>query len=144
MRKLRVALVILLLLTIFAASQVANASSTITPKSMGNALSIANSRALLQKIEKKLMTGNSDIAKANQELSTMAKYMAMRNIANATKAPATNKTKSTVKPPSMQGYGMPMSGIGDAIKALGSIHMKISAPAQIAKVINTPKLAVMK
>jgi len=144
MRKLRVALVILLLLTFIAASQVVSAKATISPQSMRDVLSLGKSRATLQNIEKKLVSGSSDIAKANQELSALTKYMAKQNIANVTKAPGTNKTKSTVKPPSMQGYGVPMAGIGDAIKALGSIHMKIKAPVEIAKSIITPRLAVMK
>ncbi len=144
MRKMRVALVILLLLTLIAASYVGAATATISPKSMGDALSIGNSRAILQNIEKKLVSGNSDIAKANGELSTMVKYMARQNIANVTKVAGANKTKATVKPPSMQGYSIPTAGIGDAIKALGSIHMKITAPVDIARSINTPRLAVMK
>jgi hypothetical protein len=144
MRKMRVALVILLLLTFIMASQVVSAKATISPGSMGDALSIGKSRALLQNIEKKLVSGSSDIAKTNQELSAYTKYMAKQNIANVTKVPGTNKTKSTVKPPSMQGYGVPMAGIGDAIKALGGIHMKIKSPVEIAKSMNMPKLAVMK
>jgi Tfp pilus assembly protein PilX len=144
MRKLRVALVILLLLTFIAASQVVSAKATISPKSMGDALSIGKSRALLQNIEKKLVSSSSDIGKMNQELSDYTKYMAKQNIANVTKAPGANKTKSTVKPPSMKGYDVPMGGIGDAIKALGNIHMKIKAPIAIAKSIVTPRLAVIK
>ena len=141
---MRVALVILLLLTFIVASNMVNASNTISPNGMGNALSLAKSRALLQKIEKKLVTGNSDIGKMNQELSAYAEYRAKQNIANATKAPAGKKPKATMKPPSMQGYGMPVSGIGDAIQALGNIHTNIPAPAMIAKSLNTPRLAVLK
>ena len=79
----------------------------------------------------------------NQELSAYTKYMAKQNIGNVTKAPSANKTKSTIKPPSVKGYGVPMGGIGDAIKALGGVHMKIKAPIAIAKSINTPKLAIL-
>jgi hypothetical protein len=144
MRKMRVALVLLLLLAFIGASQVSFAKATISPGSMGDVLSIAKSRALLQNIEKKLVSGNSDIAKANKELSDYTKYMAKQNIANATKVPGANKTKSTIKPPSMRGYGVPMSGIGDAIKALGSNHMKLVTPVEIAKSMSMPKLAVIK
>lgn len=143
MRKLRVALVILLLLTFIMASQTASASTVISPKSMGDALSIGKSRATLEEIQKKLATGNSDISKMSQELSAYAKYMAKQSIGNVTKNMGTNKTKSTVKPPSMEGFGVPMSGIGDAIRALGSVDMRIKAPVTIAKSINIPKLAIL-
>jgi len=143
MRKLRVALVILLLLTFIMASQAASASTMVSPKSMGDALSIGKSRATLEEIQKKLATGNSDISKMSQELSAYAKYMAKQSIGNVTKNMGTNKTKSTVKPPSMEGFGVPMSGIGDAIRALGSVDMHIKAPVTIAKSINIPKLAIL-
>ncbi len=137
MRKLRVALVILLLLALIMASYAVSA------KSSGDALSIAKSRATLQNIEKKLVSGNSDIEKMSQELSAYTMDMAARSIANVPRAPGANKTKSTIKPPSTKGYGMPMGGIGGAIKALGSIHMDIKAPVDIAKNIDVPRLAVM-
>jgi hypothetical protein len=143
MRKLRVALVILLLLTVIMASQVVSAKTTISPNGMGDALSIGRSRATLEQIQKKLAAGSSDISKISDELSAYTKYMAKQNIGNVTKAPSVNKTKSTIKPPSVKGYGVPMGGIGDAIKALGGVHMNIKAPIAIAKSIDTPKLAVL-
>ncbi len=139
MRKMRVTLVILLLLAFMAASSAASAK-IISP---GDTLSTAKSRAVLQDIEKKLMTGNADIAKASQELSDYTMYKARQSIANATKAPAANKTTTTARPP-VQGSQMPMSGIGDAIKTLGNIHMSIKPPIAIAKSINMPRLAVFK
>ncbi len=143
MSKLRVALVILLLLTSILASQVASASTTISPKNMGDALSIEKARVLLENIEKKLTSGTSDIGRMNQELSAYVKYMARQNIGNVTKAPGTNKTNSTVKPPSMRGYNVPMAGIGDAIKALGGTQVKVKAPVEIAKSIDMPVLAII-
>jgi hypothetical protein len=143
MRNLRIALVILLLLTFSMASQAMAATVSLSPQSMGDALSIAKSRATLQNIEKKLASGSSDIQMAGQELSAYTKLMAGKSIANVTKMPGTNKTSNPVKTPSMEGYGVPMSGIGNAVKALGSIHMKIKAPVEIAKSIGTPRLEVM-
>jgi hypothetical protein len=143
MRNLRVALVILLLLTFSMASQAMAATAALSPQSMGDALSIAKSRATLQNIEKKLASGSSDIHMAGQELSAYTKLMAGKSIANVAKMPDTNKTKNPVKTPSMEGYGVPMSGIGNAVNALGSIHMKIKAPVEIAKSIDTPRLEVM-
>lgn len=139
MRKLRVALVILLFLAFIALSQTGFASSVISPKGMGDSLSMSKSKAELSQIKNKLMSGNSDIAKQNQLLSNYAKYMAAKNIENVS-----NKSKSTIKPPKTQGLGVPMTGIGDAIKALGSTEVSFSSPAAAMKTMKMPKLAVMK
>ncbi len=136
MRKLRVALVILLLLTFIAASQTVSASTTM--KGMGDALSIGKSRASLEEIQKKLSVGNSFIANQHDGLSAYAKYMAMKNLGNVKAI----KTGDALKPPSTKGLGVPLSGIGDAIKALGSIDMKVGSPASIAKSIKSPMLVV--
>jgi hypothetical protein len=141
MRKIRVALVILLLLNFIVASSVASASTNISPGSMGDTLSIAKSRATLQNIEQKLVSGNSDIHKASQELSALTRYMAKQYIDSASKVTSTNKTRSAIKPPAT---GMPMSGIGDAISALGSINVKLVTPSQIAKSIDAPRLQVIQ
>ena len=144
MRKLRVALVILLLLTFIAASQMVSASTTITPKSMGDALSIGKSRATLGEIEKKLASGNSDIAKANLQLNAYAKYMAKKNIDNVMKNNTSSvKPKPSVKPPSAKGLKVPMSGVGNAIKTLGSTDVSIKAPVTIAKSIKMPKMVIL-
>jgi hypothetical protein len=144
MRKLRVALVILLLLTFIAASQTVYASTTITPKSMGDALSIGKSKATLGEIEKKLASGNSDIAKANLQLSEYVKFMAKKNIDNVMKNTSSGvKPKPSIKPPTGKGLKVPMTGIGDAIKALGSTDVSLKSPVSMAKSITMPKMVIL-
>jgi hypothetical protein len=38
---------------------------------------------------------------------------------------------------------VPLSGIGNAVKTLGSINMKIKNPVDIAKSIKMPRLAIL-
>jgi hypothetical protein len=139
MRKLRVALVILLFLAFITLSQTGSAISVVSPKGMGDGISMSKSKAELNQIQKKLMSGSSDIADQNQVLSNYAKYMAAKNMQNAS-----NKTRTTVKPPAMSGFNVPMTGIGDAIKTLGSTEVSFSTPAAALKTMKMPKLAVMK
>ncbi len=139
MRKLRVALVILLILAFMALSQTGNATSVVSPNGMGNGLSMGKSVAELQQIKNKLMSGTSDIGSQNQVLSNYAKYMAAKNLQNAT-----NKTKGTVKPTMTSGMNVPMTGIGDAITALGSTHVTFESPAAALKSMKMPTLAVIK
>jgi|GEM_PF-4845444 len=145
MRKLRVALVILLVLTFIALSQTGFANSVISPNGMGDALSMAKSRATLDQIQKKLTSGNSEILGDYQMLSNTARVMAAENMGNAQKAISANKEiKSAIKSPAAQGIGVPLSGIGDAIKALGSTDISFMSPRAALSTMDIPKLAVFK
>ncbi len=135
MRKLRVALVILLLVSFVAASQAA------TTGGIADSMGIGKSKATLDQAKKSLASGNSDIAKQSQILSAYTKYMAKKQTDKAmTEINAGKKTaKASVKPPSTAG----LSGIGNAIKALGSINMNIKDPISIAKNMRVPRLAIL-
>ncbi len=141
MRKLRVALVILLILAFITLSQTGIASSIVSPNGMGNGngLSMSNSVAQLSQIKNKLMSGTSDIGNQNLVLSNYAKYMAAKNFQNAT-----NKTKSTIQPTMTSGFSVPTSGIGDAIKTLGSTQVSFESPAAALKSMKMPTLSVIK
>lgn len=143
MRKMKVALVILLLLAFFTVSGMGVAMTT---QNIGEQMGIGKSRATLNDIQKKLTSGNSDIAKQNELLSAYAKYMAKQTIGNVSKDMNTgkNKTRASIMPPSTKGMKVPTQGIGDAIKALGNIEMSMKSPASMAKSMQMPKLAVMK
>lgn len=143
MRKLRVALVILLLVSFVAASQVGLAATT---GGITDSMGIGKSKATLEQAKKSLLSGNSDIAKQNQLLTAYTKYMAKRSMGNATKDINAGKksAKASIKPPSAAGLNVPLSGIGNAIKALGSINVNIKDPISIAKSMKIPKLSILK
>jgi len=141
MRKLRVALVLLLLLAFFAVSQTSFAMTTL---GIADSMGVGKSKATLDDIQKKLASGSSDIAMQSQLLDANAKYMAKQNLAKATAGIAAGqKTKASIKPPSTAGMSVPTQGIGDAIKALGSIHIGLTSPASMLKSMAMPRLAVM-
>ncbi|WP_174590257.1 hypothetical protein [Methanocella conradii] len=139
MRKLRIALVILLLLAFMAASHAATAS-LISQGEMGN---IGKSRATMEGIQKKMANSSSDIARQYGLLDAYAKYMARQSMDNATRSISASQSMGSITPPTTAGYGMPLQGIGDAIKALGSIEISIKAPVTIARSINIPRLAIL-
>lgn len=151
MRKLRLALVILLLLAYFAASQVSLADKLISPKSLGDTVSIGQSRATLDSIQKKLASGNNDIALNQQMLDANARILAAGAWDLAAKNTKPNKTTgtmkptTTVKPTTSMGMTVPTSGIGDALTALGNINVNIKTPAMPSlKNMVKPKLVVLK
>ncbi|HTY91649.1 MAG TPA: hypothetical protein VMC84_10775 [Methanocella sp.] len=143
MRKIGVALVILLLLAFFTASQ---AGFAMTTSNILGQTSIGKSKATLNDIQKKLTSGSSDIAKQSQLMDAYAKYMAKQTMGNVTKNINTGKkaAKATIKAPSTAGMSVPTQGIGDAIKALGNVEVSMKSPASMAKGMQMPKLAVMK
>ncbi len=138
MRKLRVALVILLLVSFVAASQVGIAATT---GGIADSMGIGKSKATLDKAKKSLASGNSDIAKQSQLLSAYTKYMAKRSMGNATKDIDAGKksAKASIKPPSTAG----LSGIGNAIKSLGSFNVNLKNPISIAKSMKIPRLVIL-
>lgn len=138
MRKLRIALAILLLLAFMAASHAATAS-LISQGEMGN---IGKSRATTEGIQKKMANSSSDIARQYGLLDAYAKYMARQSMDNAMRSVSSSQSMG-VEPPATAGYGMPLQGIGDAIKALGSIEISIKAPVTIARSISIPRLAIL-
>lgn len=142
MRKLRVVLVILLLVTFVAASQAGMAATT---GGIADNMGIGKAKAALDQAKKSLTSGNSDIAKQNQLLTAYTKYMAKRSMGNATKDINAGKksAKASIKPPSAAGLNVPLSGIGNAVKTLGSINMKIKNPIDIAKSIKIPRLTIL-
>jgi len=106
---------------------------------------MAKSRATLDQIQKKLTSGNSEILGDYQMLSNTARVMAAENMGNAQKAISANKEiKSAIKSPAAQGIGVPLSGIGDAIKALGSTDISFMSPRAALSTMDIPKLAVFK
>ena len=142
MRKIRVALVLLLLLAFFAVSQTSFAMTTL---GISDSMGIGKSKATLGDIQKKLAAGNSDIAKQQMTMDAYTKYMAKQNLAKAMTGieAGKSKAKASIKPPSTAGMSVPTQGIGDAIKALGSIHIGLTSPASMLKGMAMPKLAVM-
>ncbi len=139
MMKLRKALAILLLLALMMASYTASASLI----SQGDMSSIGKSRATIEGIQKKMANSSADIARQYGMLDAYAKYMAMRSMENATRNISAGQNMSALAPPSMVGYGIPLQGIGDAIRALGSIEISISSPVAIARSISIPRLAIL-
>jgi hypothetical protein len=147
MRKLRVALVILLLLAFFTVSQAAFGLDAIkSPAGIGNALSVGNTKATLVDIQKKLASGSSDIAQENQVMSAWVKYKAGQNIGNTSKKLNTNvgTPKTGIQMPSTKGMSVPMSGIGSAVKSLGNIGFSMKSPVTLAKSMAMPKLAILE
>jgi hypothetical protein len=139
MRKLRIALVILLLLALMMASYATSASLI----SQGDMSSIGKSRATIEGIQRKMANSSSDIARQYGMLDAYAKYMARQSMENATRNMSAGQGMGAIAPPSMSGYGIPLQGIGDAIRALGSIEVSIRSPLAIARSINMPRLAIL-
>ena len=69
--------------------------------------------------------------------------MARQSMDNATRSISASQSMGAITPPATAGYGMPLQGIGDAIKALGSIEISIKAPVTIARSISIPRLAIL-
>jgi len=138
MRKLRIALVLLLLVAFVAASQTGAASTT---QGISDSMGIGKSKATLDQAKKSLASGNSDIAKQSQLLSAYTKYMAKRSMGNATKAIDAGKksARASIRPPSTAG----LSGIASAIKSPGSFNVNLKSPVSIAKSMKIPRLVIL-
>ena len=146
MRKMRVALVILLFLAVIALSQAGMALTPLTaisPMNLGNALTVADNRATLEGIQQQLANGNSNIAATSQQLNALANNMAGVSMTNAENAIQASKTNA-FNPTMINGIGVPLSGIGDAIKELGSINVAFSSPKSVLENMQIPKLAVFQ
>jgi hypothetical protein len=143
MRKMRVALVILLFLAVIMISQMGFALTAITPQSLGDSIGVANTRATLQGIQQQLASGNSNIAATSQALNAYANNMASQSMANATTNTNMANMAGAYHSALASGIGVPLSGIGDAIQELGSIHVGFSSPASVLQNMQIPRLAVL-
>ena len=145
--KMRVALVILLFLAVITLSQVGLALTPLTaisPMNLGNALTVATNEATLSGIQQQLANGNSNIAATSQQLTALADQMAAQTMANtANTIESANATTAAAYNPSMiQGISVPLSGIGDAIKELGSINVNFYSPQSVLQNMQIPTLSV--
>lgn len=126
MRKLWVALVICLLLAFFMGAQPVSALKAPTMINPGNIFDLSKSKAELKNIEKKLMTGNPDIAIPKKILDFNAKQMANK-IYTDTSAGMKNAAKmnnTTVKAPRST-ITKPKTDLQGKAKSLEHIDLKV-------------------
>jgi hypothetical protein len=143
MRKMRIALVILLFLAVITLSQTGMALTTISPQSLGASIGVGSSMPTLGNIQQQLASSGSTIAGTSQELTALTNSMVAQSMANAANDISMEQNTASAYNPSMvQGMSVPTSGIADAIKQLGSTKVAFESPQSALQSMKIPTLAV--